>query len=181
MTSIIRAALQEANGSAFFQTKGIYVGTTKDYPQTVEELAEWQYNDWHGYNASLTKEALREDFEKELQSESLPFTLVAIKNGKPIASIGLSTQAEPELVDFPGPWPGSFHVVASERHQGIGKALGKILLTVAKSLGYKQVTFFTSNPQNVPMYVGIGATIVATKPFHDHMVTVMQLDLTKLQ
>lgn len=40
MSSIICTAIQEVNKALFFQSDAIQIGTIKDHPDTVKELAE---------------------------------------------------------------------------------------------------------------------------------------------
>lgn len=177
MVSCIRDELNNANNDPFFCSKNIRVDLLKDCPQQMTTIAQWQYDDWHKYDTALTIERLLADFQKQLQEESMPFTIVASRQTVPIATISLKKQPETELADLPGPWPGTFHVIATERDQGIGRKLGELVIRIAKRLGYPGINFYTSDPQNVPKYVRAGAAVLETRPFRGHTITVLKMTL----
>lgn len=70
-------------------------------------------------------------------------------------------------------------MIERERGRGVGKALSDVMIKIAKKLGYQQLIFYTSNLNNVPMYMKMGATILCSRPFHGHDISVMKYDLSK--
>jgi RimJ/RimL family protein N-acetyltransferase len=180
-STIIRNVLKKTNES--FSPRFIRFELLKDCPTAISILAQWQYDDWHSYDTSLTLEKLVNHFERQFTENDTSFTIVALKDGMPIGSISLDKEGEPEFSDFSGtgPWMGAFHVISTERNQGIGQELATVALTIAKHLGYQQVNFFTSNFSNVGRYVKKGAQIVESRPFRGHTITIMKFDLTKIR
>lgn len=175
--AIIRETLQTANQNIFSQ-KSIHLELLKNCQQTIPTLAEWFYEEWLPYDPSLTKEKLIEGLGKRLNDDQLPFVIVALKDGLPIGMISLKDTGAPEFPTDGSPWIGSFYVLPSERNKGLGYELGKVVLTLAKRLGYEQVNFFTSHFQQVEKYLKKGATIVETRPFRGHTITIMKMPLT---
>ena len=175
---IIHEVLEEANKNIFLPEL-VRFELLNENPSLIPTLAQWQYNDWHSYDVSLTLGKLINGFET--QSINGPsFTIVALKEGKSIGSISLDQEGEVEFADLwgKGPWLGSFHVIPEERNNGIGHELGEIALTIAMRLGYTQVNFFTSNFSNVEKYLRKGAQIVEIRSFRGHMITIMKIALT---
>ncbi len=177
MNHIIQEIVQEANENVF-SPKSQQLKLLRDCPEMIPQIAQWQYNDWISYDTTLTLEKLVKSFEKQLTAVDFPFTLVVLQNGMPIGSISLKKEGEPEFSDISdkGPWVGSFHVIPTERNKAIGPKLGKVVLTIAKRLGYQQVNFYTSNFSNVGRYVKKGAQVVEMRPFRGHTVTLMKIN-----
>lgn len=67
-------------------------------------------------------------------------------------------------------------MIPEERNKGIGSALAKFVVTLAKRLGYNTLYFYTSN-ENVEWCVKKGAFVFEKRPFHNHMITIMQVPL----
>jgi hypothetical protein len=178
--AIIQTALQEANENVF-GPRSMSLKLIKDCPEMIPTVAQWLYDDWHSYDKSLTLEKLVKGFEKQLTASDMPFTLIVLKEGVPIGSVSLRKEKEPEFSDIAdgNPWVGTFHVIPTERNSEVGPKLKKVVLTIAKRLGYQHVNFYTSNVSNVKKYVKMGAQIVGTRPFRGHTVTLMKMDITE--
>src|SRR5258706_16152263 len=67
---IIRQTLQELN-ETIFSNRALHVELLKNCQEAIPLLAEWIYEDWHSYDASLTKEKLVEGFKKRLNDDRL--------------------------------------------------------------------------------------------------------------
>jgi predicted N-acetyltransferase YhbS len=175
--TIIQDVLQDANEN-IFGPRSLELKLLKECPEMIPYVAQWQYDDWHSYDTTLTLERLIKSFEKQLSAADFPFTIVVLKDGFPIGSISLTKEGEPEFSDISnkGPWVGSFHVISKERSRGIGPKLAKVVLAIAKRFGYQQVNFYTSDFSNVRRYVKKGAQVVETRPFRGHTVTLFKID-----
>lgn len=175
---LIDQLLQEVNCS-FFYCHSMHLDLLKNYPQAIPKLAHRLYEEWHSYDASLTEEKLVHSFSERLNNDRLPITFVVLKEGEPIGCVSLKKQSDPEFSDFPSNsiWGGSLHVIPEERNKEIGKQLGRFSAALAKSLGYKSLYFYTSNPKNVEGYIQEGAIIIETRLFRNHLITIMQLPL----
>jgi hypothetical protein len=142
MIKLIQQTLHEKNKNFFFP-RSMQVDLLKNCPQTIPILAQWLYEDWNAYDASLTKEKLIDAFQMRLNNDRIPLTFVVLKNDLPIGAISLKYETSPELSDFPknSIWMGSLHVVASERNQGLGLELLKLTQIVTSRFGYKNLYF----------------------------------------
>ncbi len=172
---VIRETLQEVNGT-IFAPMGVRLTLLKDCESAIPTLAQWMFEEWRAYDESLTKERLIASFKKRLNEDKLPFTVVALKADEPVGMVSLKDQTEPELSDFPKelPWLGSLQVARDEQNKGIGSALFQTAALIAGRLGYDKMLFYTSNEKNVAWYGKRGASVIATRPFRGHSITVLQ-------
>lgn len=172
---MIDQILHQTN-SSFFAPLSMRLDLLKNCPQTIPILAQWLYDDWHSYDSSLTKEIAANSFAKCLKADTIPIAFVVLKNNIPVGVISLKRQNAPEFSDFPANtiWGGSLHVIPTERNKGIGRELSKFATIIAKSLGYPELYFYTSNPVNVKWYVKKGAQILENRPFRNHTVTIFK-------
>jgi len=175
---LIREAVQEVNEKIYSQRQ-MRLELLKDCPEMIPVLAEWEYQDWHRYDMTLTREKLVNAFNYCLNDDRLPLAFVIFKDSIPIGVISLDAQAEPEMADLEdgNPWGGSFHVIPSERNRGLGEEMAKTLVGIAKRLGHDKIHFFTSNRQVVKWYADRGAKIVDTRPFRGHTITTFEYEL----
>lgn len=173
--SAVQKGTQEVN-EMFFSRRGLHLELLKNCPSAIPLLADWEYEDWHGYDSSLTKERLIDEFHHSLNDGELPLVFVILKGSMPVGVISLNDEPEPEMSDLAdgNPWGGSFHIVPDERNQGLGEAMAKTLILIAKELGYEKIHFYTSNSQMVPWYTKRGAKIIDTRPYRGHMITTME-------
>lgn len=171
----IHQILEEANDT-LFSKQSLRLELLKNCPEVIPELAEWEYQDWHLYDTSLTREKLIEEFNHSLNDEKLPLTLVAFRRETPIGVIALIERGEPEFFDLEdgNPWGGSFHVIPTERAQGLGENMAMVLLKIAQALGYQKIHFYTSNPLIVKWYTSRGAQIIRQQSYRNHMITMME-------
>lgn len=174
--NVIRKEIQQSNVHTFL-SKGITVGLLKDHPQAIPTLVEWIFDEWRSYDASLTKEGLVANFNRRLNDDRIPFSVVALREGRPIGTISLKETGEPEFAAFStdSPWLGSLQVVSAERKQGIGQGLLRLAIDMAKALGHHTLFLYTSNPANCAWYHKHGAQQIEVRPFRDHPVTIMQI------
>lgn len=175
---LIRQTVQEAN-SALFSNQSLRIELLKNCPEVIPELAEWEYQDWHLYDTSLTREKLIEEFNQSLNDDKLPLTLVAFRSDIPIGVISLTAKSEPEFSDLEdgNPWGGSFHVIPTERARKLGENLAAVAVHIAKKLGHSKIHFFTSNPRVVNWYTRRGAQVLETRPYRNHVVTMMEFPI----
>lgn len=178
-TLIIRQVLQEFNNTVF-SPRSLHITLLKGCPEMIPILAEWEYQEWHRYSASLTIEKLVAGFNQRLNDDRLPLTFVVLKGTTPVGVISLENHFEPELSDLAdgNPWGDSFIVTPEERNKGLGEELAKMAVIVAKQLGYRTIHFYTSNSKNVRWYVERGAEVIETRPYRGHVITVMKFSLS---
>jgi GNAT superfamily N-acetyltransferase len=175
---MIQQALQRENEDFFFP-HSMQLDLLKNCPQVIPILAQWLYDEWHPYDASLTKEKLIHSFKMRLNTDTIPITFVVLKDALPIGLISLKKETAPEFADFPENtiWMGSLQVIPEERSQGVGQELLKFSQTIARHFGYEKLYFYTSNPTNVKWYLKRGAQVIEERPFRHHKITLMEISL----
>jgi GNAT superfamily N-acetyltransferase len=171
---IIRQVLEEANRTFFFP-RSLRLELLKNCPETIPILAQWIYDEWHSYDASLTKTKLILAFNERLNDDKIPITFVVLKDDEPISLISLKEETDPRFSDFPkgSIWLGSLQVAPEVRNQGIGQELFQFAAIIAKRMGYKEMYIYTSNADNVPWYEKRGTEIIEKRPFRNHTITIM--------
>ena len=176
---MIPEVVQEVN-ERLFSNRLLHLKLLKNCPETIPVLAEWEYQNWHHYDTSLTRERVINGLNQCLNDDRLPLVFVILRDSIPVGAISLDDQSEPELSDLEdgNPWGGNFHVIPAERNQGLGEDMATALACVAKRLGYEKIHFFTSNAQVVSWYTKRGARIIDTRPFRGHMITTLEYGLT---
>lgn len=175
---MIQQALQRENEDFFFPLS-MQLDLLKNCPQVIPILAQWLYEEWKPYDASLTTEKLIHSFTTRLNNDAIPITFVVLKDGLPIGVISLKKETAPEFADFPenSIWMGSLRVIPEERNQGVGQELLKFSQTIAMQFGYEKLYFYTSNPENVKWYLKSGAQVIEERPFRHHEITLMEISL----
>jgi GNAT superfamily N-acetyltransferase len=171
---IIQEAIQKENEKFFFP-HSMQLDLLKNQPHVIPTLAQWLYDEWHSYDASLSKESLIHNFKMRLSNEVIPITFVVLKDSLPIGVISLKKETAPEFSDFPenAVWMGSLQVIFEERGQGVGQELLKFTQSIAAQMGYKNLYFYTSNPENVRWYTQRGAQVIEKRSFRGHQITIM--------
>lgn len=176
----INRALLEVNQAPFFAQKSITMKVLKECPETIPQLAQWMYDKWKSYDASLTLEKMVGSFKERLNDDRIPFVIVAFMKDKPIGMVGLKEQGAQELSNLSPkntPWLGALFVEETQRKKGIGKQLLNLALTLAKEMGHPEVFVYTSDHTNVNWYTEKGASVVKDHyPFRDHEITLMKFN-----
>lgn len=171
----MKEILQKTNAELLSQ--GVHLKTLRECPEVIPVLVEWLYEDWHSYDRTLTREKLSLSFKERLQSQEIPITFVLFRNTKPIGMVSVKKISYEEFTDFPpdSVWMGSLRVVQEERKSGLGERLVRFAAEIAKHYGYKEIFFYTSDPNNVPWYKKRGAEVLCEREFRDHQITIMKL------
>jgi|GEM_PF-1647779 len=172
----IEQTLQEINQN---QDQIFRIDVLKNHSEFIPTIADWIYEDWISYDLSLSKETLIESFKRKLTDEQLPFSLVAIKKGKPVGVITLKAREAAELSDLEAGnlWCGSLHVLFNEQNQEIGESLSKATIQIARRLGYNELRFYLSESKGVDWCTKRGAEIIEVRSFRGHMITVLRYQL----
>lgn len=114
-------------------------------------------------------------FHTHLNTDTLPLTLIALENTKPIGMCSLRAHdgIRPDLT----PWLGSLVVAPNHQHKGTGQSLIHHIKTIAKNLGFSDLYLFTFDPTIPEWYIQLNWSIIGVDKFNDHPVTVMHINL----
>ena len=109
-----------------------------DYPKAIPTLTHWFCAQWPEYYAVRTPADIAQDFCAEANRDGLPVRLVAFADGELAGTITLRDQATWTLPAY-HPGLGGLLVVAQHRGRGIGTALVRAGMNVAREQGYERV------------------------------------------
>jgi N-acetylglutamate synthase-like GNAT family acetyltransferase len=123
------------------------------------------------HNPDMTLESRAEQLRARIGKESIPMTVVALDQEKPIGSACLVEQdldLRPELT----PWVASVFVHSDYRRKGVGTALMNRLESEAAKLGIKKLYLFT--PDRVDFYTTLDWKIFGREKHRNNEVTLME-------
>lgn len=126
----------------------ITIAFLADYLDTVPTLVKWFRDQWPDYFADWSQEEMVADFLEDAARDRLPIRLVALESGKLAGTIVLREQGNETLAAYQ-PELGGLYVMGSHRGQGIGSALVRAGMDVARNLGYESVFATTTNAAGI--------------------------------
>jgi GNAT superfamily N-acetyltransferase len=160
----------------------------KNHLEAMPQLA----NIWHEVLGKIwipdkTTEQVIQEFSSHLNDKTIPITLIALDDGKPIGMCslreddgiapdfiyaGLSAEAVTKIV-----WLGSLVVDPSHQKQGVGKLLIEATKNKAIELGFNKLFLFALDKTLPNYYSRLGWTVIGQDEFKGHPVTVMEAAL----
>lgn len=144
-------------------------------PDQVRVIAEWHQHEW-GHLSERTVEDRIAEFEEQLDSSTIPLTLVAYDQGQPVGTTSLLVEDMHVHRDLT-PWLASVYVLPAFRGRGIGSALCRRAVQEAERLGVETLYLYT--PDQAPFYERMGWETVRRFPYHGIDVTLMNLRLAR--
>jgi GNAT superfamily N-acetyltransferase len=123
------------------------------------------------HNPDMTLESRAAQLGARIGKKSIPLTVVAFDQDKPIGSACLVEQdldLRPELA----PWVASVFVHSDYRRRGVGSALMKRLEAEAAKMGIKKLYLFT--PDRVDFYTTLDWKVFGREIHRSHEVTLME-------
>ena len=154
----------------------ITIDLLKNHPDAIPRLAAIWYEVlgkiWVP-DISIQQVILR--FQNHLNDNTLPLTIVAFDQSKPIGmcSLRVNDGIRPELM----PWLGSLVVDPAHQGKGIGKLLVNATQDKAVELGFQKLYLFAFDPNIPKYYVKLGWSEIGIDVFKNHSVTVMEMIL----
>lgn len=111
-----------------------------DHPDVISELVDWYILEWEPYYGNTGPGDARADLEVRRSREALPVGLVALEGGQVLgtAALGLdvTTNLTPSIIGL--------LVGPNHRGRGIGTALLKNCVDVARELGHRRLYVSTN-------------------------------------
>lgn len=138
----------------------IRIRTLSERPSWLPVIAEWIYEEWWGHVQDASPEKLAEILRPHLIPGSIPVTLAAEVDEKPVGTVSLlehdvETEEWPELT----PWLAALFVDPKCRRFGVGTRLLDAAASTASSLGFDVLYLTTSGAEDfyarrgwVPLY-----------------------------
>ena len=126
----------------------IEIAYLAEHPEVIPTLVNWFQAQWPDYYAGRTPADIAQDFSAEANRTEIPIRLVAFVDG---ALAGTLTLREHALQDFPvyQPGLGGLFVEPHQRGHGIGTALVKAGMQVAREQGYARIFTATSTANGI--------------------------------
>lgn len=147
-----------------------------DCSYCLPELAElWFEHIGKTWVPGKTTQEAERTFREHLNRDTLPLTLVAIHQHKPIAMISL--RQNDGIREDLTPWLGSLIVHPDYRRLGLGEMLVDMAKKKAKALGYKKAYLFVLDPTLTKWYERLGWQEIDKDHFNQFPVVVMMADL----
>ena len=116
----------------------ITIGFLADHLDTIPTLANWFRNQWPDYFADWSQAEMEQDFLADIGKDCLPARLVAFASEELVGTIVLREQGDETLPDCQ-PELGGLFVIASHRGRGVGTALVRAGMQLARAQGYESV------------------------------------------
>lgn len=154
----------------------ITIDLLKNHPDSISRLVEiWYKILGKIWVPDVSIEDVRDNFQKHLNDNSLPLTLVAFSSGVPVGMCSLRENdgIRPDLT----PWLGSLVVHPHYQKRGIGKLLIKSIQDKGKNLGFKTLYLFAFDASVVDYYVSLGWKKIDQEEFKGHIVTLMEIEI----
>jgi GNAT superfamily N-acetyltransferase len=127
-----------------------------EVPDHFWQVAKWIYEEWWATpDNSIT--LISNPLKEHLGSTTVPQTLVAMIDGKPVGSVSLVDNDVPERWEL-SPWLGSLYVLPQHRGQGIGTRLLESAFTRAKLQGAEAV--YLATPAHADFFAHLGWQIL---------------------
>ena len=123
----------------------------------------------------VTIERVEARFHEHLNDDTLPLTLVALENNKPVGMCSLRSNdgIRPDLT----PWLGSLIVDKAAQGRGIARLLVDAIKNKAKTMGHDTLYLLTFDPTLPDYYCSLGWKHIGIGSLLSHDVTVMSIDL----
>jgi predicted N-acetyltransferase YhbS len=107
-----------------------------DNPQLLEVVSKWIYTEFYeNIRHGISYDEILADLSSRTKSK-IPFTFVAIENGKCIGTVSLFSNDLKERADLT-PWLGSLYVSTDYRNNGVAKQLIDKVIETSRNLGYE--------------------------------------------
>lgn len=146
----------------------------KIVPHFLPVLAQWHHEQWAYLNPGRTLAQRIDDMQAHLDTVLIPSTWVAIENNQALGSASLlpnDMDTHPEMT----PWLASVFVAPAFRRRGIAAQLVQRVMREAQEV--KITTLYLFTPDQQKLYASLGWQVLARKPYHGDVVTIMQIAL----
>ncbi|NIS83166.1 MAG: GNAT family N-acetyltransferase [Anaerolineales bacterium] len=146
-----------------------------DHIHVIPELAAFHLEFFGRFNPDMTIESRTGQLRSRVGKESIPLTLVAFEQDKPIGSACIvehDMDNHPELT----PWAASIIVRSDYRRRGVGTALMKRIEVEALKLGIEKLYLFT--PDMEAFYLKLDWQVIRREIYRGKEVILMEKELT---
>ncbi|MDF1678036.1 MAG: GNAT family N-acetyltransferase [Legionellaceae bacterium] len=154
----------------------VKIAYLNDYPEVIPGLAKIWYEVLGSiWLSDITIEQVEAGFYAELNKESLPLTLIALKDAQVIGAVSLhkSDEVRPDLT----PWLESLVVAKAYQKQGVGKLLVDQAKQRMSSMLFDKLYLFAFDPGLALYYEQLGFKPIGVEVFNMQTVMIMEATL----
>jgi len=148
----------------------IAIDYLKRYPQFIEEIAEYFYEEWGYLIPERGLQGFVDSIMGRLNIDRIPFTLVAVSNGVFLGTVGIKEYDMDTRKDL-SPWLAGLYVRKEYRNNSIGRILIENVIRKAKWMGICDLHLYTPSAENYyrrlnwevvsrEIYLGTGVVIM---------------------
>lgn len=147
----------------------------KDHKKYLPILATWHHQQWSCLNPGDTIEDRMKRMNSYLGDDLIPSMYIWLDNNEVRGSAAIKIcdmDTRPQL----SPWLASVYVDENRRCSGIGSALVKHVMDVARDQGHSELFLFTPDKEN--FYAALGWQTLAQEMYRGERVSVMHAVLS---
>jgi GNAT superfamily N-acetyltransferase len=167
---VFSEAGQESMNSSFIIT---YLANNR---QHVETVSAWVLADRKHFYPLETIDDARQRVQASLNSNEIPFTLIALAGGEATGMVSVMKNNAPPGYDKGAFWLASLFAAPEHRGQGLEKALLNRAILEARALSCGELYTWTDSDKD--WYQQQGWQVAGTTIFGRRYVGVLRLDLT---
>lgn len=141
-------------------------------PEHIPTIAAWHQAEWGYLNPAGTLETRIERMQRFLKGAHMPSMYIGVDGRRVIGTAALvesDMDSHPEL----SPWLASVYVDPEYRKRGVGAALVKHVVSVARMQGRSPLYLFT--PDQARFYLGLGWQFIAQESYRGGEATLMKI------
>ena len=141
-----------------------------NHSSAIPEIANWHFREWAPIYPEWTLEKVEVELRSHPPTPSIPTTLIALDNGRPVGSVSLLTD-DLKGWEHLSPWLGSLYVLPPERGRGLGRSLVQRAVAEARAIGISNLYLFTDSQE--AFYLKLGWTRVCVTVHHERQITIL--------
>jgi len=142
-------------------------------PDAIPVVAGWYFEEWGRLLGDDSIERSRERLDAYLDSDAMPFILLAISGDEPVGAAQLKIREMAETFPDREHWIGGLYVAAPHRGLGFGSLIVERLATIARGYGVRTLNLQTEATDG-GLYARLGWKPCARAKNHGLDVLVME-------
>jgi GNAT superfamily N-acetyltransferase len=141
------------------------------HPHLIPDLSMIHVDFFGRYHSAMTVESRGEQLKGRLGTDTIPLTIVAIEEGKPVGSASIIEYDLKTHLDLT-PWVVSVIVHADYRRRGLGSRIMNRVDQEAVQLGLANLYLFT--PDQKTFYSSLGWDVILKDNYQDKPIVIMK-------
>ena len=150
------------------------IANLTDYPQSIQQIAEWHYREWHELYPEKMLSDFERDLEESLNSETIPQTWLLIDADEICGTASLLKHDMTTNIEL-SPWLANIFIRPDKRGMGLGKYLVAAVMREAAMLRIPTLYLFTEDQR--AFYEKLGWSLLKNQIYQGKAVAIMRADL----